>query len=120
MALTIYERNGGFPAIRKLIADFYEAVLDSPKIGHHFEEVDMQRLMDHQTRFIAFLMGGPTTGYSDDHLARVHGRRGITHEEFDEMVELLTEAMEDHDFSADDVASVQRELRKRESVIVTA
>jgi hemoglobin len=120
MALTIYERNGGFPAIRKLVTDFYAEVLDSSVLAHHFEEVDMPRLMDHQTRFIAYLTGGPATSYSDDHLARVHRNRGITHEEFDVMVEILTEAMDDHDFEDDDIAAVERELRRRESLIVTA
>jgi hemoglobin len=120
MSLTIYERNGGFPAIRRMVADFYEMVLDSDLLAPHFEDVDMPRLMDHQTRFVSFLMGGPTVSYSDDHLTRVHAGRGITHEEFDEMVALIAEAMADHDFSADDIVSVERELRKRESLIVTA
>jgi hemoglobin len=120
MALTIYERNGGFPKIRMLVSDFYDEVLDSQVLAHHFEDVDMPRLMDHQTRFIAFLTGGPATGYSDDHLARIHRARGITHDEFDEMVAILTEAMDDHDFDSDDIAAVERELRKRESLIVTA
>lgn len=120
MALTIYERNGGFPAIRSLVSDFYAEILDSPVLAHHFENVDMPRLMDHQTRFITFLTGGPSTGYSDDHLARVHRNRGITHGEFDEMVAILAEAMDDHNFGSDDIAAVQRELRKRESLIATA
>jgi hemoglobin len=120
VSLTIYERNGGFPAIRRMVADFYEAVLDSERLAHHFEDVEMPRLMDHQTRFVSFLMGGPSVSYSDEHLARVHARRGITHAEFDEMVSLICEAMEDHDFGADDIATVERELRRRESLIVTA
>jgi hemoglobin len=119
VALTIYERNGGFPVVRRVIADFYELVLDSEQIGHHFENVDMPRLMDHQTRFVSFLMGGPTTGYSDEHLARVHARRGISHDDFEEMVALLTECLEDHGFGSEDVATVEHELRRREGVIVT-
>jgi truncated hemoglobin YjbI len=50
----------------------------------------------------------------------VHRNRGITHEEFDVIVEILTEAMDDHDFEEDDIAAVERELRRRESLIVTA
>jgi hemoglobin len=119
VSLTIYERNGGFPTVRRVISDFYEQVLDSEQISHHFENVDMPRLMDHQTRFVSFLMGGPATRYSDDHLARVHAGRGISHEDFEEMVTLLTECLEDHGFGADDVAEVEHELRRREGVIVT-
>jgi hemoglobin len=119
VALTIYERSGGFPTIRRVVSSFYERVLDSPVLVHHFEEVDMRRLIDHQTHFIAFLTGGPAS-YSDDHLARVHARRGISVHEFDEMVALLRETLEDFDFAADDIATIDRELRLRESLIVTA
>lgn len=117
MSLTIYERNGGFPSVRKVVSAFYDLALDSQVIGHHFEDVEMPRLIDHQTRFVSFLMGGPAS-YSEDHLKRVHERLGITHAEFEEMVELLVETLEDHDYSADDIAAVERELRRREPVIV--
>jgi hemoglobin len=119
VALTIYERNGGFPAVRKVIAEFYDRALDAEALAHHFEDVNMSRLMDHQTRFFSFLMGGPSTDYSDDHLERVHARLGITLPEFDVMVELVAETLEDFDFSSDDVATIKVALRKRESVIVS-
>jgi hemoglobin len=120
VAQSIYERYGGFPVVRKIVSDFYEQVLDSPVLAHHFENINMPRLMDHQTRFISFLMGGPAPPYNDEHLERVHARMSITLEEFDEMVSVLTETLEDHGIGADDTARVKRELRKREPVIVTA
>lgn len=119
MALTIYERLGGFPEVRMIVSAFYDRVLDSPVIAHHFEDVDMQNLIEHQTRFISFLTGGPTTGYTDEHLKHVHSKFGITLTEFDEMVELLTETLEDASLEAEDVAKIANELRKREPVIVT-
>ena len=119
MALTIYERYGGFPTIRKVVSDFYEQALDSPLLAHHFEDVNMARLIDHQTRFISFLVGGPVSQYTDQHLQRVHARFGITLEELDVMVEVLGETLEDHGFSAEDRATVEQELRKRQASIVT-
>ena len=118
MTLTIYERTGGFPKVRRIVSAFYDRALDSPLLAHHFEHIDMPRLIDHQTRFVAFLMGGPAS-YSDDHLQRVHARLRITHAEFEEMAELLCETLEDFDVAADDVATVDRELRKREHIVVT-
>lgn len=117
MTLTVYERSGGFAKVRRVVSAFYDRVLDSPLIAHHFEQVDMQRLIEHQTRFFSFLMGGPAS-YTDEHLAHVHARLGITLDEFDEMVTLLTETLEDHGFEAEDVARVRHELRRREAVIV--
>jgi hemoglobin len=118
MALTVYERAGGFAKVRRVVTAFYDKVLDSPLIAHHFENVAMERLVEHQTRFISFLMGGPAS-YTDEHLQHVHQRLDITLAEFDEMVELLTETLEDFDFAADDVAKIGHELRRREPVIVS-
>jgi hemoglobin len=119
VALTIYERAGGFAAVRKIVSAFYDKVLESELIAHHFEQIEMPKLIDHQTRFVSFLMGGPAS-YTDEHIAHVHARLGISLREFDEMVELLTETLEDFDFISDDIAKIEGELRRRESAIVTA
>ena len=119
MAETIFDRYGGFAAVRRIVSDFYDRVLDSPVISHHFERVDMKRLLDHQARFISSVTGGPAS-YTDDHLRRVHARLGITAEEFREMLVLLTETLEDFDFEQADIDFVVAELRRRQGVIVTA
>lgn len=93
-------------------------MLDSPVLSHHFERVDMKRLLDHQARFISSITGGPAS-YTDEHLRRVHERLGITAPEFREMLVLLTETLEDFDFEQADIDFVARELRRRQGVIVT-
>jgi len=118
MALTIYERVGGFASVRKVVSAFYDNALESDLIAQHFEQIEMPKLIDHQTRFISFLMGGPAS-YTDEHIEHVHARLGITLAEFDEMIELLTETLEDFDFGSEDIAKIGQELRKREPVIVT-
>lgn len=118
-SLTIFERYGGFAVIRKVVSEFYDRVLASPVISHHFEHVDMRRLLDHQARFIASVTGGPAS-YTDEHLRRTHERLGITTAEFREMLELLAETLEDFDFAQADVDEVLSQIRRREGVIVTA
>lgn len=118
MAQSIYDRYGGFPVIRKIVSEFYDVALDSPVLGHHFEDVNVKRLIDHQTRFISFLLGGPVTSYTDEHLERVHARLGITLDEFEEMIALLIETVEDNGITSDDAAQIERELRKRQPSIV--
>jgi hemoglobin len=118
-SLTIFDRYGGFAAVRKVVSEFYDRVLDSPVIAHHFERVDMRRLLDHQARFIASVTGGPAS-YTDEHLRRTHARLGITTEEFRVMMALLVETLEDFDWEAADVEHVEQELRRREGIIVTA
>jgi hemoglobin len=118
-SVSIFERYGGFAAVRKIVSDFYDRVLDSEVIAHHFEHVDMKRLLDHQARFIASVTGGPAS-YTDEHLRRTHERLGITTDEFREMLALLVETLEDFEWAADDVEYVAKQLRRREGIIVTA
>lgn len=118
MAMTIYERYGGFSTVRKIVSTFYDKVLDSERLQKYFADVDVRKLIDHQTQFIASVMGGPAS-FTDDTLKRVHERLGISHAEFEEAVGLLGEALEELDVDPADIDFVQREVKKREAVIVT-
>ncbi len=119
MPQTIYESHGGFASVRKVVLSFYDRVLDSEILAPYFARTDMKRLIDHQTKFVSFLLGGPAS-FSDDHIERVHARMGITAPAFDEMVMTMMETLEDHGYSANEVGSVEHELRSRQSIIVSA
>lgn len=118
MNQTIFERYGGFATVRKVVSTFYEYVLEDEVVSPYFEGVDMRRQIDHQSKFISAVMGGPAS-YSDDHLLRVHARLGIDHEAFVVIAGLLKEAMEDHGMAATDVDAVVRDFSSREHLVVT-
>ena len=115
---TVFERNGGFASVNRVVMTFYDKVLDSPIVGAYFQHTDMRTLIDHQTRFIASVMGGPAS-YTNDHLERVHARLDITEEAFKESVALLIESLEDHNFSDDDIQVVADEIMSRKRYIVS-
>ena len=118
MTKTMFERYGGFASISRVVMSFYDKMLSSPITSHYFDNTDMKSLVDHQTKFIATLLGGPAS-YTNEHLERVHARLGITEAAFDESVELLAETLEDHDFEAEDVRQVEHEMNSRKNFIVT-
>jgi len=117
MAQTMFERYGGFSKLNQVVSAFYEKMLDSPTTSPYFANVDMRRLIDHQTKFIAFLMGGPAS-YTNDHLERVHADLGVTEAAFVEAVTLLTETLEDFGFSAEDLQEVRDALMRCKNFIV--
>jgi hemoglobin len=114
---TIFERAGGFATVRRVVSSFYDRVLGSPTLAPYFEHVDMRRQIDHQTKFVTSIMGGPAS-FTDDHLLRVHRHMQISHAEFVELVGYLREALEDHSVAEDDVDEVVRSIERRERVIV--
>ena len=114
---TLFERVGGFAQVSRIVSSFYDRVLDSPIMGPYFGHTDMKKQIDHQTKFISFLMGGPAS-FSDEHIRQVHQRLEINAEALEEMVELMTETLEDFDFSDEDIDSVIEQLRSRAKLIV--
>lgn len=119
MNRTVFDRYGGFAFARKIVSSFYDRVLDSPVLEHHFAGLDMARLVDHQAKFVAQVMGGPAA-YTDEQLRRVHAALGITKAEFTEMSMLLEETLEDFDLKPEDVAVVRKAFCQREAHIVAA
>ena len=118
MKQTVFERYGGFASVSRIVMGFYEKVLDSPVASPYFSGTDMKRLVDHQTKFIASLMGGPAS-YTNEHLERVHERLGITEEALMEIVALLRETLEDFDFADEDVEYVVDEFMSHKNHIIT-
>jgi hemoglobin len=118
MARSIFDRNGGFARISRVVMAFYDKILSSSITSPYFANTDMRRLIDHQTRFISSVMGGPAS-YTNDHLERVHARLGITEQAFNEMALLLRETLEDFEFAEDDIQAIVDEIMSRKNFIVT-
>lgn len=118
MAKTIFDRCGGFANVSKMVMAFYDKVLDSDVIGHHFEDIEISKLVDHQTKFIASVMGGPAA-YTDDALHRMHQHLKIDREQFEEMAALLEETLEDFDLEKKDIDEVMAQIRGRARHVIT-
>lgn len=117
MRQTIFERCGGFTIVSKVVMSFYDKVLDSPATSPYFSSVDMKRLIDHQTKFFAALMGGPAS-YTNDHLEKVHVHLGITEAAFMEATLLMKDTLEEFDFQDEDIQLIADEMMGRKNYIV--
>ncbi|SMO44908.1 hemoglobin [Ruegeria faecimaris] len=115
---TIYEHYGGFKTISRIVMTFYEMALESDQIGDHFEDIDMPRLIDHQTKFVSSLIGGPTS-FSDDRIEAVHRNLNITHADFDEMAALFGEALALHGMEDRHVKIALGAIESKRAIIVT-
>ena len=119
MSETIFDRYGGFATVSRVVSDFYDQALASPVLSPFFVGVDTKTLIDHQTKFVASMMGGPAS-YSNEHLDRVHRHLGIDDVAFEEMVDVFRETLEDHDMDEGDIAQVVGEIQSRRVFIVHA
>lgn len=117
MADTLYKHYGGFAAVSRVVLDFYERVLDEDEVADFFDGVEMSRLIDHQTKFIASLLGGPAS-YSDDRLQQIHAHLDIDDDAFDRVSALLAGTLAKHGFRDEHVAQVIGEFERRRPLVV--
>jgi len=117
MRQSIFERYGGFAKISKIVMSFYDKILSSPLLSPYFAKTDMKRLIDHQTKFISSLMGGPAS-YTSEHLERVHAHLDITEAAFKESLTLMKETLEDHEFLDEDIQTVGDAMNNQKNHIV--
>jgi len=115
---SLFERVGGFAQVRLIVSDFYDRILDSDVLKPYFEQIDIRRLIDHQTKFVSALMGGPAS-FSNDHLRRAHAHLEITHEEYSEMGEIWRETLEDFGVPGADVDRLHAHILSLEEHVVS-
>jgi hemoglobin len=92
---TLFEKYGGFVTISKIVSIFYDRVLAEESLAPFFEEVNMERLMHHQTQFIAMVMGAPANQYKGRELSVAHHGLNITSQHFDLVAQILGEVLRD-------------------------
>jgi hemoglobin len=115
--MNIYDQIGGFTAVRKLIVEFYNRVLDDDSLSPIFQNTDLERVIDHQTKFFAMLLGGPAS-YTDEQIKLIHARLGLTNGNFDRAKEHLTETMEDEGLDDEQIEFVVEQFEIRRKFIV--
>ena len=117
MGQSVFEKLGGFSAVSRIVMDFYEQVLDSDVVGDFFENTDMGKQIDHQTKFISSLMGGPAS-YTNEQLRKVHSHLDILPEHFKEILRLLDQALERNGVNAEDRQYVASQMESRRMYII--
>src|SRR5262245_29534974 len=115
--VTMFERYGGLPFVTRLVLSFYDRVMASAALSPFFAETDMQRLVDHQAKFISSVMGGPSS-YSNATLREVHAHLSIDDRAFDEMLGLFKATLEEVKIDGADVDAIMVELNAHRAHIV--
>ena len=117
MAKTLFDKYGGFSVVSRIVLDLYERLLDDDDVGPFFDNVDMRRIVDHQTKFVSSLMGGPAS-YTDEQIRRTHDHLVITPAHFDRLSTLLAQTLADHGVSGEDVETVVAQFEARRPLVV--
>jgi truncated hemoglobin YjbI len=100
---TMFERIGGEPALRAIVDDFVDRIVDDMMIGFFFRGVDRPRLKLLEYQHAAEHLGGPVR-YEGRPLRQAHAKHRIMGGQFARRKELLRKTLLAHGVP-DDIAS---------------
>ena len=117
MEKSLFDKYGGFSSVSKIVLSLYDRLMEDDDVGPFFDDVDLPRLIDHQTKFVASLMGGPAS-FTDDHIERAHSGMIIHDHHFDRLKEILAETLSDFDVEDADIAAVLSTFEARRGLLI--
>ncbi len=89
---SLYDELGGMPAIEEITGNFiYEIGMNEP-IAKHFEDTDLDRFYNKMVEHLCEVSGGPCE-YTGDSMIDVHTNMNINEAEFNQVVDLLINAL---------------------------
>jgi len=102
---SLYDKFGGEKTIAKVVDYFYELVLADETVNRFFENTDMEKQRQHQTKFISFALGGPNQ-YTGASMATAHKGMNLQPVHFDAIVSHLRSALEHFGVTGGDLEEV--------------
>jgi len=116
---SLFEKYGGFSVVSRIVMALYDRLLEDDDVGPFFDDVDLPKLIDHQTKFVSSLMGGPAS-FTDDHIERAHGHMEILPMHFEKLKLLVQDTLEDFSVDAEDIDTILAAFESRRTLLVRA
>lgn len=95
-AQSLYDQLGQKQGISAIVEEMLYRVGGDERIVHHFDGVDIMRVHQLITEQVCNVVGGPCE-YSGESMRVSHEGMGVTHADFNALVEHLIVAMEKHE-----------------------
>ena len=93
---SLYERIGGQAAVDAAVDIFYRKALTDSRINMFFDDINMDEQVAKQKSFLTMAFGGPNE-YTGKDLRTAHAKlvkRGMGHQHFNAVMELLGETLQ--------------------------
>ena len=105
---SLYARIGGEGAVGAAVDIFYRKVLNDDRIKEFFDDTDMDHQIAKQKSFLTMAFGGPND-YTGKDLRTAHAplvERGMGHQHFDAVLELLGETLTELGVDQEDIKQI--------------
>lgn len=114
---SLFIQIGGLKGLQTVVKKFYRYAFADDLVGHYFEGMDMEAMIDHQILFLRYALGDKIE-YTGRALNAVHKDLNISHEDFNRIGELLAKALADAEVDDAAMADVMALVESQREHIV--
>lgn len=116
---SLYDKYGGFATINSIVIKFYDNLLANDQVAHFFENIALENLIDHQTKFLCQVLGGPAD-YSGRELKTAHLPLKITDADFGVVATVLHQTLDEAGVESADLETIMGVVGSTKDQIVSA
>ncbi|MBU1250193.1 MAG: group 1 truncated hemoglobin [Actinobacteria bacterium] len=117
--MTLYERLGGAAAVEQLVDELSRRLLDDPRLGPAFAELNLDILQQHRAAYLTVILDGPEE-YEGRSMREAHQPLGLTADDMDAFLAVLRGVLEDAAVDGSDASAVVRAIERLRPAIVAA
>ena len=117
--MTLYHRLGGAAAVEQLVDELSRRLLDDPRLGPAFAELNLDILQQHRAAYLTVILDGPEE-YEGRSMREAHQPLGLTADDMDAFLVVLRGVLDDAAVDGPDASAVVRAIERLRPAIVAA
>ncbi|MER3390256.1 MAG: group 1 truncated hemoglobin [Microcella sp.] len=118
--MSLFDRLGGATAVEQLVDELSRRLLDDPRLGPAFADLDLDLLQQHRAAYLAVILDGPEE-YEGRSMREAHQPLGLTERDMDAFLGVLRGVLDDAAVDGPTATAVARAIdRLRPAIIAPA
>jgi len=78
MTVALFDKYGGVPAVTRIVRDFHERLMRRPNLRRYFEEMEMDKVIQHHITYVSYALGKPNQDFTMKKMHDQHMQAGVT------------------------------------------
>ncbi len=111
MAVSLFDKYGGVPAVTRIVRDFHERLMRRPNLRRYFEEMEVDSVIQHHIAYVSYALGKPNQDFTMKKIHDQHMQAGVT--------EIFLAVLEDEGVTPEDMEQIEETLKAVRGEIVS-
>jgi len=119
MTVSLFDKYGGVPVVTLIVREFHERLMRRPNLRRYFEEMEMDKVIQHHIAFVSYALGKPNQDFTMKKIHDQHMQAGVTKSSYNHIMDIFFSVLEEESFSPEDIELVELTLKEVRGGIVS-